>query len=183
MEAYLSDIGCSIDPSGFEETANSLVSAADQTGAAEAEALNIHTTTTVESETGQSTDTSEYTNAIATVNEITGTSVLPVTAGNLGTLSGGAQPTPVEIPYSIPSVTYNATPVSRTNVEEKTGYAVQQKAEQGSGAGGVQVKPGSVRKSNSGGTKNRNASSPHSSGGGGGGGKKSCFVAGTLVSI
>lgn len=41
MENYLSDIGCSIDPSGFEETANSLIDAADQTGKAEAETLKL----------------------------------------------------------------------------------------------------------------------------------------------
>lgn len=184
MENYLSDIGCSIDPSGFEETANSLIDAADQTGKAEAENLEVTTTTTVDSQTGQETDTTEYTSAIANVSQITGTSVLPVTAGNLGTLSGGQQPTPVEIPYSIPSVEYTAVPITQTDIQEKTGYAVNTEAKQGGGGkGGVQVKKGSVKKSNSGGTKNRNASSPRSSGGGGGGGKgKSCFVAGTLVS-
>jgi hypothetical protein len=183
MEAYLSDIGCSIDPSGFEETANSLVEASDQTGKAEAENLTVTSTTEISSETGQEADTTEYTSAIANVSEITGTSVLPVTAGNLGTLSGGQQPTPVEIPYSIPSVEYTAKPITKTDIQEKTGYAVNTKAEQGGGGtGGVQVKKGSVKKSNSGGTKNRNASSPRSSGGGGGGGKKSCFVAGTLIS-
>lgn len=185
MENYLSDIGCSIDPSGFEETANSLVEASNQTGKAEAENLTVTSTTEVSSETGQEANTTEYTSAIADVDTITGTSVLPVTAGNLGTLSGGAQPSPVEIPYSIPSVRYTAVPISKTDIQEKTGYAVNTKAEQGGGgAGGVQVKKGSVKKSNSGGTKNRNASSPKSSkGGGGGGGKKSCFVAGTLISI
>jgi hypothetical protein len=184
MENYLSDIGCSIDPSGFEETANNLVDAADQTGKAEAKNLEVTTTTEVSSETGSETDTTEYTSAIANVTHETGTSILPVTAGNLGTLSGGQQVTPVEVPYDIPSVEYTAVPITKKDVQEKTGYAVNTKAEQGGGGGGgVQVKPGSVKKNNSGGTKNRNASSPRSSGGGrGGGGKgKSCFVAGTLI--
>ena len=184
MESYLSDIGCSIDPSGFEETANSLVEASNQTGKAEAENLTVTSTTEISSETGQEANTTEYTSAIADVDTITGTSVLPVTAGNLGTLSGGAQPSPVEIPYSIPSVRYTAVPISKTDIQEKTGFAVNTEAKQGGGGtGGVQVKRGSVKKSNSGGAKNRNASSPRSSGGGGGGGKgKSCFVAGTLIS-
>lgn len=184
MENYLSDIGCSIDPSGFEETANSLTEAANETGRQEAEALNIRTETTVESDTAQEADTTEYTSAIANVTPITGESVLPVTGGNLGTLANGVSISPVSVPYSIPSVEYTAVPITKTDIQEKTGYAVQQKAEQGSqGGGGVQVKKGSVKKSNSGGTKNRNASAPRSSGGGGGGGGKgSCFVAGTLIS-
>ena len=182
MEAYLSDIGCSIDPSGFEETANSLIETSDQTGKAEAKNLTVTSTTEVSSETGQEANTTEYTSAIADVDTITGTSILPVTAGNAGPLSGGQQLTPVQIPYSIPSVRYTAIPISKTDIQEKTGYAVNTKAEQGgSGAGGVQVKRGSVKKSDSGGTKNKAASSPKSSGGGGGGGK-SCFVAGTLIS-
>lgn len=182
MEAYLSNIGCSIDPSGFEETANNLIEASDQTGKQEAENLTVTSTTEVSSETGQEADTTEYTSAIATVTPITGTSVLPVTAGNLGTLSGGQSVTPVSVPYSIPSVEYTAVPITKTDIQEKTGYAVNTKAEQGGGgSGGVQVKPGSVKKSNSGGTKNRSASSPRSSGGGGG--KGSCFIAGTPVSM
>jgi hypothetical protein len=182
MENYLSDIGCSIDPSGFEETANSLIDAADQTGKAEAENLEVTTTTTVDSQTGQETDTTEYTSAIANVSEVTGTSVLPITAGNLGTLSGGQQPTPVEIPYSIPSVEYTAVPITQTDIQEKTGYAVNTEAKQGGGGkGGVQVKKGAVKKSNSGGTKNRNASSPHASTPGGNK-RGSCFVAGTQIS-
>lgn len=181
MEAYLSDIGCSIDPTGFQEGANSLIEASDQTGQAEAENLSLTTGTEISSATGQATDTTEYTSAIANVTSVTGTSTLPVTAGNLGTLSGGQQVTPVSVPYSIPSVEYTAVPITKTDVSEKTGYAIDQKVEQGKGQSGVQVKPGSVRKTGSGGTKNRNASAPRSSGGGGG--KGSCFVAGTPISM
>ena len=182
MEAYLTSIGCSIDPSGFEESANNLVAGAEQTGAAEAEALTVHTTTTVESGTGQEANTTEYTNATANVTAETGSSTLPVTGGNLSSIGAGYTPTTVNIPYSIPSVRYTVTPVSQIDIVEKTGFAVNQEAKQGSGGGkgGVQVKPGSVKKNSSGGSKNRGSSSPGSSGGGGGGG---CFVAGTLVSL
>lgn len=186
MEAYLTSIGCSIDPSGFEESANNLVSGAEQTGAAEAEALTVHTTTTVESGTGHEENTVDYTNATANVTEVTGYSSLPVASGmtDISGMGAAGTPTTAQIPYSVPSVSYTVTPVSKTDIAEKTGFAVNQEAKQGSGgSGGVQVKPGSVKKTSSGGSKNRGASSPRSSGGGGGGKGKSCFIAGTLVSL
>ena len=178
MEAYLSDIGCSIDPSGFEETANSLVEASNQTGQAEAENLSVHTETTVQSETGQSKDTEEFTNLEP--HETAGTTIkgeMPsITPGTIAT-AAGEYPS-VTFSAHIPGVAYTASPAVTTDTVEKTGYAVDTKAEQGSGSSGVHVKPGSVRKNNSGGTKNSHTGG----GGGGGGGGGSCFVAGTKIS-
>ena len=81
-----------------------------------------------------------------------------------------------------PSFEVTAEPVETKDTKQMSASSV--KAKQG-GSGTTTIKPGSVKKANSGGAKSNHASRPSSGGGkGGGGGKgKSCFIAGTLVSI
>jgi hypothetical protein len=91
-------------------------------------------------------------------------------------------PTALSVPVTgtiPPSFEVKAEPIKEVDTKQTSGSAV--KTERG-GAGDFHVKNGGVKKNNSGGAKNSHASSPSSGGGGGGGGKKSCFVAGTLVS-
>ena len=77
-----------------------------------------------------------------------------------------------------PSFEVKAVPITEVDTKETHGSAL--KTERG-GDGGFHIKNGGVTKTGDGGSKPRHASRP-SSGGGGGGGKKSCFVAGTLIS-
>ena len=174
IEAYLNNIGCSLDPSGIIEGATEVADVANQKGNEAAAGLTL--TSEVDSMTAQEEDTNEATSL--DVQQIPGepwTANVPTV-----TVQTAGMPAATSVPISgtaPPSFKVTAKPVSTKDTKEMSASSV--KTEQG-GSGTTTIKPGSVKKNSSGGSKSNHSSSPSS--GGGGRGKGSCFIAGTLIS-
>ena len=108
---------------------------------------------------------------------------LPVTPDGMSdmtlSMTGGGGTRPIS--GSVPNITYSAEPVESTSINQAAATAMRVNTQGGqSGGGGTQIK--SITKKAGGGQKSGNASHGGGNRGGGGGGK-SCFIAGTLVSL
>jgi hypothetical protein len=201
MAAYLNSIGINIDPSMFEPVNSGLdgiVDTASQvadgvngivSGVSDAitQGLSFSTDTEMTEQTATKNDTVMYTNLIPSQGEgvdIEG-EMPSITPGTIAT-AAGTFPS-VSYKAHIPGVQYTPEPVTESQVKEMTGYGVKSEVTNGpGGTGGVKLKQGATAsrgsRGGSGAGKSSHGSRPSSGGGRGGGGKKSCFVAGTLIS-
>lgn len=201
MAAYLNSIGINIDPNMFApvETGLDNVTADAATMASNVQGivsdvasaivggLSYSTDTEMTAQTDTQQDQIMYTDLTPTPGpETTITSTFPV--GSANPTAGGSGGFEVQTAEAVVrGVTYEPHPVTERQMKEMTGYGITSTVKQGPGStGGVHLKKGATASKGSRGTagagKSSGGSRPSSSGGGGGG-KKSCFVAGTLVSI
>lgn len=200
MAAYLNSIGINIDPNMFEPI-NTALDNADANTAATAnhiegvvegvadtvvDNLSYSTDTEMTAQTDTQNDQIMYTNLKPTPGPTTTIeSTFPVGSANPTAGGSGAIETQTATAV-VTGVTYQPQPVTESQVKQMTGYGLKSEVTKGGGgSGGVKLKKGATASKGSRGTagagKSSGGSRP-SSGGGGGGGKKSCFVAGTLIS-
>lgn len=144
---------------------------------------NYSVSTDIDSDTAEATDTVTFTNLTPQpIGPVSITSMMPVGNGNTG-VGGGVHMEPfVAQTYGV-----GYTPETRTaeQLKQQTGFKEDVKAEKGGKGGHVSLPSGSGATGSrrpSGGSGRSGVSRPSSGGGrGGGGGKRSCFVAGTLI--
>lgn len=201
MAAYLNSIGINIDPNMFApvETGLDNVTADAATMASNVQGivsdvasaivggLSYSTDTEMTAQTDTQQDQIMYTDLTPTPGpETTITSTFPV--GSANPTAGGSGGFEVQTAEAVVrGVTYEPHPVTERQMKEMTGYGITSTVKQGpGGTGGVHLKKGATASKGSRGTagagKSSGGSRPSSSGRGGGGGKKSCFIAGTLIS-
>lgn len=162
-----------IDPSAFEEVVPDLTSAAAEAGNTMADNLTLESE--IQSGIAQEASTDTYYDVQANLTPVPFTATLPAgKEGESTTLTG-----------SVPEVTYSTTPVPINKQSSTAGFSMNTKSKGGGGGGGagLKIKRGSATKGSSGAAKY--AASPYKGRGSGnqGGGGKTCFIAGTLVTM
>ena len=178
------EVGAELDDADFIAALEGMINAAGMTAdqaTAALSAMGVDAEIESETETEETPATAIGLTAVPYTESVTGQ--FPV--ANLGTTSGGASislPTTESFTATFPAVRYEPQEVDASSTMALTGFSLKTTSGGKSSGGNLSIK--SAKKGNTGGSKFRNAShGGGASGGGGGGGGRSCFVAGTLVSV